>query len=424
MSTIKAIKAREVLDCQGLPTPQIFLWIDDGRSVVVTVPNEWGYENERTKVLRDHDDQEFNGYGVKRTIATINHTIAPELLGMSTLQQGDLDKRLLSLDATRNKSRLGANSILGVSMAVAKAGALSVNIPLYQYFQQKYGLTDFVSIPTCIYNLINGGNFGNNNLDFQEFELIPASHVSFERSLAMASTLKQRIQEIIEQKGGSVCTGPLGGFLPRLNNNVDVYELILEAVKTTDYTFAQDIFFGLDASADNLTRGGSYNLRDKADNYSSKELLKLYKSIRERYKTIYIEDPFADDDEESWQELTKTIGETTRIVGDEFFKGSMKKVNKAIANKTCNALSVKVLDRGTVSETMQYIKAAKDAGWSVIISSHSGETNDTFIVDLAVGTGADYVKFGPTNRGERVAKYNRLIEISEEITPEEEEPGR
>jgi enolase len=418
MSAIKAIKAREILDSQGMPTLQILLWIEDGRSVIVTVPNEWGYNNQLAQVIRDHDDQEFNGFGVKKAVANVNQTIAPQLLGSSVLQQGEIDKKLLMLDHTQDKSFLGANSILGVSMAVAKAGALSVGLPLYQYIQKKYQLTEYASIPNCIYGLINGGDFGNDNLDFQEFELIPASHVSFERSITMASTLKQKIKNIIETKGGSVCSGPIGGFLPRMNKNADVYELILEAIKDSQYTFAQDIFFGLDAAADGLATDGHYQLRDKQDKYSSKDLLDFYKTLREKYKTIYLEDPFSDSDKKHWQKITEDLGATTRIVGDEFLKGSLEKTQQAVQEKTCNAIGIKLLDRGTISETMQLIKVAKDAEWSVIVSEHSGETNETFIVDLAVGVGADYVKFGPPNRGERVAKYNRLIEINEEIQPE------
>lgn len=422
MSNILAIKAREILDSQGYPTLQVTLWIEDGRSVIIAVPNEMGYESEQAVVILDADDQEFNGKGVKKAVANVNQIMAPQLLGQSTLQQGPIDKKLLQLDGTPNKSKLGANAILGVSMAVLKAGALVAGLPLYAYIQQKYQLTDFVSIPSCIYDLINGGDFGNDNLDFQEFEMIPASHVSFERSLAMASTIKQKIRDVIETKGGSVCSGPIGGYLPRMNSNSEVFELILEAIKTTSYTFAQDIFFGLDAAANGFSSDHNYSLRDKPDNYSAKELASFYKSIRERYKTIYLEDPFADNDEKAWQQITKDLGATTRIVGDEFIKGNLKRLKRAIKNKTCNAISVKLLDRATVSETLQLIKTAKDADWSVIISEHSGETNDALIVDLAVGIGADYVKFGPPNRGERVAKYNRLIEINEEINPPQEKP--
>ena len=421
MSTIRAIKAREVLDSQGFPTIQLFLWIEDGRSVVVTSPNEWAYISEEAVVIRDNDDQEFNGKGVKKVVESINKEIGPKLLGMPVISQGEIDKTIIEFDGTAEKSRLGANALLAISMAVLKAGALSTNLPLYSYIQQKYQLTEFLSIPNCIYPLITGGDFGNDNLDFQEFELIPASHVSFNRSLTMASTIREKIQEVIETRGGSVCTGPTGGFLPRMNSNSEAFELFLEAIKTTKYTFAQDIFFGLDAAADTIVADDNYKLRDKPDRYSAKDLADYYKSLRERYKTIYLEDPFVSSDEKSWQQITEKIGATTKIVADESIQSNQEKLKKAIKNKTANAVSVKLLDRGTISETLQLIKIAKEAEWAVIVSEHSGETNETLLADLAVGVGADYAKLGPPNQGERVAKYNRLIEINEEISPTEEE---
>jgi len=422
MSNIRAIKAREVLDSQGLPTLQIFLWIDDGRSVVVYVPNEWNYENPKAFVNRDNDEQEFAGKGVKNAVNNINLVIAPQLLGKSCLQQGEFDKSLLTMDGTNNKSKLGTNVLLGLSMAVLKAGALSTNLPLYSYVQQKYQLTDFLTTPSCIYPLINGGDFGNDNLDFQEFELIPASHIDFQKSITMASTLKEKIKEVIESKGGSVCTGPLGGYLPRMNSNSEVYELLLEAIKATHYTFAQDVFFGLDAAADDIVIDDHYKLRDKPDRYNSSDLLKFYLNLRERYKTIYLEDPFFSEDQKSWQKITDQLGDTTKIVGDEFIRGDREKLQKAIKDKICNTLSIKLLDFGTVSETIQAAKVAKQAQWSTVVADHSGETNETLIVDLAVGIGADYVKFGPPNRGERIAKYNRMIEINEEIDVPEQAP--
>ncbi|KUK79150.1 MAG: Enolase, partial [Microgenomates bacterium 39_7] len=290
---------------------------------------------------------------------------------------------------------------------------------IYSYIQQKYQLTELTSIPSCIYPLITGGDFGNDNLDFQEYELIPASHVSFERSLTMASTIREKIQEVIEAKGGSVCTGPTGGFLPRMNNNSDVFELFLEAIKTTQYTFAQDLFFGLDAAADSLALDDSYRLRDKSDRYQPKDLMDFYRSLRERYKTIYLEDPFGGHDEKSWQSITENIGNTTKIVADEFILSDKEKLEKAIKHKHANALCIKLLDKGTISETLQIAKIARDAEWTIVVSEHSGETNETLLTDLAVGIGADYVKLGPPNRGERIAKYNRLIEINEEINPPE-----
>lgn len=419
MSNIRAIKAREVLDSQGFPTIQLFLWIEDGRSVAVTVPNEWAYENTEAKIIRDNDDQEFNGKGVKKVVESINKEIAPKLLGMPVISQGEIDKTLIELDGTADKSKYGANAILAISMATLKAGALSTNLPLYSYIQQKYQLTEFLSIPNCVYPLITGGDFGNDNIDFQEFELIPASHVSFNRSLTMASTIREKIEDVIESRGGSVCTGPTGGFLPRMNSNAEVFELFLEAIKTTQYTFAQDIFFGLDVAADTLVTDDNYKLRDKPDRYSAKDMAEYYKSLRERYKTIYLEDPFSSKDERSWQQITEKIGTTTKIVADEFILSNHDKLKKAIKNKTANAICVKLLDRGTISESLQLIKIAKEAEWTVVLSEHSGETNETFLADLAVGAGVDYAKLGPPNQGERVAKYNRLIEINEEINPQE-----
>lgn len=415
MSNIRAIKAREILDGQGLPTLEIFLWIEDGRSVVVTVPNEWNYENPKAIVNKDNDEQEFNGKGVKTAVTNINQTIAPSLIGKSCLQQGEIDKSLLMMDGTANKSKLGANVLLGISMANLKAGALASNLPLYSYIQQKYQLTDFLSIPSCIYPVINGGDFGNNNLDFQEFELIPASHVTFQQSITMASSIKEKIKEVIETKGGSVCTGPLGGYLPRMNSNAEVFELLLEAIKLTRYTFAQDVFFGLDAAADDLISEDHYRLRDKADRYNASDLIKFYSDLRDKYKTIYLEDPFYSQDEKSWQNITEQLGSTTKIVGDEYIRGDKEKLAKAIKQKTCNSLSVKLLDFGTISETLKAVKVAKEASWTTVVADHSGETNDSLIADLAVGIGADYAKLGPPNRGERIAKYNRLIAIHEEL---------
>ncbi len=415
MSKIAAIKAREILDSQGLPTLQIFLWIEDGRSVATTVPNEWSYDNPQAAVSRDNDNQEFNGLGVKQAVTTINETIAPQLLNLSCIQQGAIDQSLLEIDGTGNKSKLGANTTLGLSMAVLKAGALSTNLPLYSYISQKYQLTDYLSIPNCVYSLINGGEFGNGNLDFLEFEIIPASHVSFHQSITIASTLKQKIREVIDTKGGSVCIGSQGGYLPRMNSNSDVFELLLEAIKVSNYTFAQDVFFGLNANADDLIIDNGYRLRDKPDKYSADDLLKLYSQLREKYKTIYLEDPFDSGDEKSWQKITNQLGTTTNIVGDGLIRGDKDKLSTAIKKNTCNSFCIKTLDFGTISETIFAINLIKEAELSCIIADHSGETNDTLTVDLAVGVGADYVKFGPPNRGEKIVKYNRLIEINEEL---------
>jgi len=418
MSTIRAIKARETLDGRGIPTLEVIVWIQDGRSVIVSVPTDLTYTSHQAKALRDNDQQEFNGMGVKKAIQNVNEVIGPQLLGMSTMQQAQVDQKLLQLDTSKDHSQLGANALLGVSMAVMKAGALSVNLPLYSYIQQKYQLSDYARIPSCIYNIIDGGNFGNGNLDFQEFQIIPASHINFPTSIAMASTIKQKMIDVIESKGGNVCTGPLGGFLPRMNSNKNVFELILEAVKTTTYTYAQDVFFGFDAAADDFATDSKYNLRDQQNSYSADSLLEFYSNIRESYKTIYVEDPFVRKDSKAWQKITKNMGATTKIAADHLLSGDLEELKKSIKDKVANTLVVKLLNRATISETIQLIKVAQDANWSVVISQHPGETNEDFLVDLAVGVGANYVKFGPPNRGEKIAKYNRMIRIQEEVGEE------
>lgn len=416
MSTIRAIKAREILDGRGVPTLEVILWLDDGRSVMTSAPTELDYHTEYAMPLVDRDNQEFNGLGVKKAIDQINQTIAPSLINQPTINQAEIDQFLIQQDGSKNKSHFGANAILTLSMAICKAGALSVGLPLYSYLQQKYQLTDYFAIPGCVYDLINGGKFGTDNLDFQEFQLIPASHLNLAQSLAMAATIKQKVKEVIENKGGSISTSLLGGYLPRMADNTDVFDLMLEGIRSTRYTFAQDVFFGLNANATQIASENSYHLRDKGDDYSAKEMLTYYQQLRELYKTIYLEEPFVASDHKYWQQLTKEMGETTKIVASDYLKGSPEKINQAIKDQTANTLIIKLLDRGTVTETMQNIKLAKNANWQVVIAQQSGETDETFLADLAVGVGANYVKFGPLNLGERMAKYNRLIRISEEIT--------
>lgn len=415
MSSIQALKARQILDGMGQPTIELIIWLDDGRSVLTSVPTQQFYQTEHAKKIKDQDKEHFFGQGVMTAVNNINQIIAPELVGRSPINQTEIDQTLVNLDGTGNKSKLGANSILAVSQAALKAGALSVNLPTYSYIQQKYRLIDYLAVPNCIYDLIHGGELGRDNLDIKEFELIPASHLEFPKSLDIAATIRQKIKDVISSKGGHLYESVAGGLLPKLNANTDVFELMLEAIKTTNFTFAQDIFFGIDSAADNLNTDSKYKLRDKADFYSSKELIDYYKNIRENYKVIYFEDPLAAKDKKGWKKFTQELGETTRVAADRLHKGHLETVQKLIKEETANSLVIKPLDAGTISETMHLIKLAKDAQWQVIISQQSGETNDDFLADLAVGIGADYVKFGAPVRGEKVSKYNRLLHIHQEI---------
>ncbi|MBD3250638.1 MAG: hypothetical protein GF381_03665 [Candidatus Pacebacteria bacterium] len=415
MSSIQALQARQILDGMGQPTIELIIWLDDGRSVLTSVPTQQFYEPDHAKKLRDNDNGHFFGQGVNQAVTTINQQIAPQLIGRSPIKQTEIDQVLVDLDGTQDKSKLGANTILAVSQAALKAGALSVNLPTYSYVQQKYQLVDYLAVPNCIYDLIHGGELGRDNLDLREFELIPASHLDFPQSLNIASTVRQKIKEVISAKGGHLYESVAGGLLPKLNSNADVFELILEAVKATNFTFAQDLFFGIDSAADDLATDSKYKLRDKPDFYSTKELIDYYKSIRERYKVIYLEDPFSSKDLKGWQKFTQELGDTTRIAADRLHKGHLDTVQKLIKQQAANSIVIKPLDAGTISETMHLIKLAKDADWQVIIGQESGETTDDFLADLAVGIGADYVKFGAPVRGEKVSKYNRLLHIHQEI---------
>ena len=415
MATIAGIYAREILDSRGIPTIECALWLDTGAIVATSVPTGTSVGKYEAVELRDNDPNRMIGKGVLTAVNNINTIIAPQLIGKDPTNQTELDQFMVNLDGTENKSKLGANAILAVSQCILKAGAISLNVPLYYYIEKKYQLTQDLRIPNCVYGMIDGGEHGAGNLDIQEFHIIPASHINYRKSLEMAVTLYQKIEEVLVLKGAIHSTGVGGGFTPNLYSNTDVFEILIETIKTSPYTFAQDLFFGVDVSAASLFEGDKYRLRDKSQPYTSEELLELYKQMRNLYNVLYIEDPYQEDDSSAWEKITTDLGETSKIVGDDLLVTNKAKVQKAIIDKSCNTILVKPNQTGTISETIEVIKIAKEAGWQVIMSHRSGETNDDFIADFAVGVGADYTKFGPPNRGERIAKYNRLLQIDFEI---------
>lgn len=414
-ATIQGLYAREILDSRAVPTIECTIWLDNGAIVATSVPTGTSVGKYEAHELRDNDPERMNGKGVLTAVEFLNTTVAQALIGKDPTKQYEIDQLLVDLDGTSDKSKIGSNAILSVSQGVLKAGALSLNVPLYYYIQQKYQLVNDLTIPSCIYTMVNGGEHGADNLDLQEFEVIPASHIDYETSLNIAVTLFHKIEEVLTIKGAIHSTGIVGGFTPNLYSNTDVFEILVETIKASPYTFAQDVFFGIDAAASELYKGGKYELKDRSEPYTAKEMLQYYKKLRDLYHVFYIEDPFQEDDEGSWQAITSELGETTKIVGDSLLVTNKAKTAEAIKKKTCNAVLVKPNQTGTISETMEVIRLAKEASWQVIISHRSGETNDDFIADFAVGVGADYTKFGPPNRGERVSKYNRLLQIHQEI---------
>jgi enolase len=415
MAIIQTIQAREILDSRGVPTVECSVWLDTGVVGVSSVPTGTSKGRYEALELRDNDPGRMLGKGVLRAVEIITTQIAPQLAGLDPTQQEQIDQIMIQLDGTANKSKLGANTTLAVSQAVLKAAAYAQGLPIYWYLQQKYQFTPTFNIPTCIFTLINGGEHGADNLDIQEFQILPASFLPFSASLEMASILFRKLEEVLITKGAIHSTGLVGGFTPNLYNNADAFEILIETIKTSPYTFAQDLFFGVDIAAAELFNGGKYSLKDKSQPYSSAEFLDYHKNLRSHYHVTCIEDPFQEDDVKSWQTLTAEIGETTLVVGDALLASNKDRTAKAIADKLCNGILIKPNEVGTLTEVFEVIKLAKEANWQVVISHRSGETNDDLIADLAIGVGADYVKFGPPNRGERMAKYNRLLQIETEI---------
>ncbi len=415
MATITQISAREILDSRGIPTIECEIWLDSGHRVISSAAGGTSKGKFEAVELRDNNPQRMNGLGVLKAVELINTTVAPQLVGQDPSKQTELDQLLINLDGTADKSKLGANTINVVSQTILKAGAVSANQPLYYYLQQKYQISPSLVIPNCIYTLINGGAHGADNLDIQEFEVIPASNMVFPDSLNLAVTLFHKLEEVLVAKGAIHSVGLVGGFTPNLFNNTDAFEILVETTKATPFTFAQQVFLGADMAATTLFEGGKYHLKDKSQPYSAKDLHEYYASLRSIYHAFYIEDPFQEEDTENWQKITADLGKTTLIVGDTLLATNIERLSKAIQDKSCNAILVKPNQGGTISETLQVIKTAKDAGWTVIISHRSGETADDILADIAVGVGAQYVKFGPPQREERVAKYNRLLEIYDEI---------
>jgi enolase len=393
------------------------LWLDDGNQVITSVPSGVSKSKYEAVELRDNDPNRISGLGVLQAVNNVNTVISPQIIGKDPLNQTEIDQLLVNLDGTNNKSKLGANALLATSQAVLKAGAASQNLPLYSYLQQKYGMAAQIRIPACIYGLINGGDQGADNLDIQEFQIIPASHIPFPDSLAMAATLFKKLEEVLVSKGAIHSVGIVGGFAPNLYNNTDAFEIMIETIKATKYTFAQDLFFGVDMEAQAIYEAGKYILKDKSQPYSEKELIEYYHTMSQQFHVFYIEDPFREDDWESWKKITSELGETTVIAADNLLSTNLEKTKKAIAERACNAVIVKPNQVGTISEALEVVRTVKQAGWQLIFSHRSGETNDDIIADLSVGLGFDYVRFGPPNRGERMSKYNRLLQIYSEITP-------
>lgn len=421
MARISRVWSREIIDSRGFPTVETVVMLDSGHTAVASVPSGESTGGSEAVELRDNDPQRYLGKGVLKAVATVNQVLGPALVGMDPSKQFDIDQKLLSLDGTENKGKLGANSILSLSLCSAKAAALASNTPLYLWVNElarAIGAVDNtppLRTPTPIFNMINGGLHGAGNLDFQEFQVIPASSKPYNGALQAAIEIYHQVEQALQRRGAIHSIGDEGGFAPNLFTNADALEILVEATQLAGYAIGQDVFLGLDVAANAIYRDGKYSIRDKSNPLTATSLLAYYEEINKTYRLTYLEDPLFEDDWEGWAQVTASLGSKMLVVGDDLLATNPKRVGKAIEAKACNAILVKPNQIGTVTETLNVIKQTRGAGWRTIVSHRSGETNDWFIADFAVGVKSDLVKFGAPARGERVAKYNRLLSIEAEL---------
>lgn len=417
-STIYSITAREILDSRGFPTLETMVILNSGYRGVAAVPAGASIGKYEAIELRDKDEKRFNGKGVLTAVNNVNTVIGPKLRGMDALNQGVVDKTLVDLDGTPNKSKLGSNSILGVSLAVAVAAANHQRMQLYQYLNILFGNgkpQPMTRIPTPTFNVINGGKHGGGNLDFQEYHIVPATNRTFSDALRMGTELYHGVKQLLMNRGAVHAVGDEGGFAPNLSTNLDPIELLSETIRTSNYRFGVDVFLGLDIAATSFKSERGYQIKDRPVAYQTREFIDYIKDFHKLYRLLILEDPLGEDDWDGWVSLTRDLGSEIIVVGDDLITTNPERLQRAIDKHACSAVLLKPNQIGTLSEFLAVVLLAKKNDIRCIVSHRSGETNDTFISDLAVAINADYVKFGAPARGERVAKYNRLLQIESEL---------
>ena len=411
MISISDVYANEVLDSRGNPTVKVSIYLSDGTKADAIVPSGASTGKKEALELRDGDKKRFGGKGVLKACENVKTTIADGIIGLDPFDQEFLDSVLLELDATKNYSKLGANATLGVSMAVAKAAAKSLDLPLYRYL----GGVNASILPTPMFNIINGGAHANNSVDFQEFMIMPFGFKTFNDALRAAAEIYQNLKNLLNDLGHSTAVGDEGGFAPNLKDNEEPIKLILEAIKKSGYEPGKEIKIALDVASSELFKDGFYHLENKK--FTSDELISRYEDLCEKYPIYSIEDALDEDDWEGWKKLTKKLGNKVQLVGDDLFVTNEEILRKGIEDGVANAILIKPNQIGTLTQTLKAIRLAHRNGYKTIISHRSGESEDSFIADLAVAVNAGQIKTGATARSERNAKYNRLLDI-EEITDE------
>ncbi len=411
MSTIVDVYAREVLDSRGNPTVEVEVILEDGTMGRAMVPSGASTGAHEAVELRDGDKKRYNGKGVLNAVDNVNNLIAPEVIGMEVTHQVDIDMLMIDIDGTPNKSKLGANAILGVSLAVARAAANYLELPLYQYI----GGINGRDIPVPMMNILNGGKHADNNVDIQEFMIVPVGAPTFAEALRMGVEVYQSLKLVLNNKGLGTSVGDEGGFAPNLPSNEAAIDVILEAIAEAGYKAGQDIYIALDVAATELYKDGVYNLDSTGQKLTSEQMVDFYVQLADKYPLISLEDGLAEDDWSGWKLLTERLGSRVQLVGDDLFVTNTERLQQGISKGVCNSILIKVNQIGTLTETLDTIEMAKRAGYTCVISHRSGETEDSTIADIAVATNAGQIKTGAPARTDRVAKYNQLLRIEEEL---------
>lgn len=414
MTTIKHIISREILNAKGNPTIETTVTLSNDMQATASVPSGTSVSSYEAIDLKDDDIQRFAGKGVLKAVHNVTDTIAPALVGKDVNSQSEIDRIMQDLDGTPNKSKLGGNTTLSVSLAVAKAAARTQNVPLYSYIGTLANNQNF-AIPTPLFNLINGGKHALGAFDIQEFIVVPSSSKNYSQSLQVGFAIRQSLEKMLLLNNLSTLVGDEGGFSPQLTGNQHGLEFLKEAIEGAELHLGDDVFLGIDAAATSFYENNKYYLQHKTLAQSSSEMAKLYSQMAHEFNMLYMEDPFAEDDWEGWKEGMQVLSKEVMVVGDDLISTNPARLQMAIDQKAVTATIIKPNQIGTISETLNVIHLAKEANLKIIVSHRSGETNDDFIADFAVGVGAHYCKFGAPVRGERVAKYNRLLQIEKEL---------
>ncbi|HEU4925163.1 MAG TPA: phosphopyruvate hydratase [Burkholderiales bacterium] len=411
MSKIVDIRGREIIDSRGNPTVEADVFLDSGVMGRAAVPSGASTGTREAVELRDGDKGRYGGKGVLKAVEFVNTEISEAIVGLDATEQAFIDKTLIELDGTENKSRLGANALLAVSMAVAKGAAEEAGLPLYRYF----GGSGAMKMPVPMMNVVNGGAHANNNLDFQEFMIVPVGAQSFREALRCGAEVFASLKKIIDAKGMSTAVGDEGGFAPNLPNHAAAIEMILDAIGRAGYTAGQDVVLALDCAASEFQREGKYVLDSERKALGAAEFVDYLAELASRYPIVSIEDGMAEADWEGWKRLTDRLGAKVQLVGDDLFVTNTRILREGIRQGVANAVLIKVNQIGTLTETFAAIELAKRSGYGTVISHRSGETEDTTIADIAVGTNALQIKTGSLSRSDRVAKYNQLLRIEEDL---------